>query len=114
MLALIGSCLLLNGSGGALPASRVCYTTGVSVYSTALVYYAARSGRPWLAGVLFAVSGWLGSTAGIGMAQSLQTVPMAFIVTTVIVAIAAFVTRHLWLRHIRILATENPFGIDPR
>jgi len=114
LLALIGSGLLLNGSGGALPASRVCYTTGVSLYTTAVVYYSARGGRPWLSGVLFAVSGWLGSAAGIGMARSLQAVPVAFIVTTAIVAIAAFVTRHLWLRHIRILATENPFGIDPR
>ena len=114
LLALILACLLLNGSGGALPASRVCYTIGASVYSTILVYYLARGGRAWLAGVIFAASGWLGSAAGLGMAQSLQAVPVAFVVTVAIVAIAAFVTHHFWLRHIRILATENPFGIDPR
>jgi cytochrome c oxidase cbb3-type subunit 2 len=114
LLAFILACLLLNGSGGALPASRVCYTIGASVYSTILVYYIARGGRAWLAGVIFAASGWVGSAGGLGMAQSLQAVPVAFVVTVAIVAIAAFVTHHFWLRNIRILATENPFGIDPR
>jgi cytochrome c oxidase cbb3-type subunit 2 len=112
VLALILACLLLNGTDRALPASRVCFTIGASLYSTSLVYYAARGGRAALAGVLFAASGWLASAAGLGMAQSLQAVPVAFIVAVAIVAITAFLTHHLWLRHIRILATENPFGID--
>ena len=111
---LVVACLLLNGSGGALPASRVCYTTGVSIYSTALLYYLARGGRPWLVGILLAISGWFGSAAGMGMAQSLQAVPITFIVAIVIVAIAAFVTRHFWLRQLRIIATENPFGVAQR
>lgn len=79
--------------GGWLPAWLVpsaCYTAGVSFYSVALVEIPARSGRPWVAALLFSISGWIGSALGIGMAQDLSHIPVTFIgatLTTVGVAL---------------------------
>jgi mono/diheme cytochrome c family protein len=98
LLALMGACLLLGGSERFFPAARVFYTAGVSLYSTGLVYFAARGVRPWLAGILFAVAGWFGSAAGIGMAQSLHAVPYYFVAATALVATATFGVRHLFLK----------------
>jgi cytochrome c oxidase cbb3-type subunit 2 len=109
LLALMSACLLLGGAERFLPAARVFYTAGVSIYSTGLVYFAARGVRPKLAGILFAVSGWFGSAAGIGMAQSLDTIPIPFLIATAVVVTAAFVIRHLLLK--RILTTQLGLGL---
>jgi cytochrome c oxidase cbb3-type subunit 2 len=62
------------------------YPAGVSLYSVALVAwpgFLTKSNSPqaasWKAAWLFAIAGWFGSANGIGMAQSLQRVPYAFI-----------------------------------
>lgn len=62
------------------------YPVGVSLYSTALVawpgYHAPVDDSrriAWRAAWLFAVAGWFGSANGIGMVQSLQRVPAAFV-----------------------------------
>ncbi|MEO5716654.1 MAG: cbb3-type cytochrome c oxidase subunit II [Luteolibacter sp.] len=62
------------------------YPAAVSLYSTALVawpgwFSGAGDSREagWRAAWLFAIAGWFGSANGIGMAQTLQTVPPVFV-----------------------------------
>lgn len=62
------------------------YPAGVSLYSAALVawpgwFSGATNSRAagWRAAWLFGVAGWFGSANGIGMAQTLQQVPPAFV-----------------------------------
>lgn len=80
-LALAVACLAL-GAATPWPATGLLYAAGVSLYSTALVYFAARDGRPWVAAAVFAVAGWVGSALGIGMAQDLQGVPGVFVLAS--------------------------------
>ncbi len=77
-LVLAIACLSLGVAkpGGA---TGFLYAGGVSLYSTALVYFAARDGRPAVAAAVFAVAGWIGSALGIGLAQDLQGVPPWFV-----------------------------------
>jgi len=78
--ALVAACLVLNGVvPGVIPAAW-WYAAGVSLYSTVLVDYPARSGRAGVAALVFAVAGWGGSAFGIGMAQDLAGIPLAFVV----------------------------------
>jgi len=107
LLLLVTACLILGGSAQYFPTAKVLYTAGVSAYSAALVYFAARGGKPWLSGILFAVSGWFGSAAGISMAHTQDGVPLAFVLTTATVSITAFIARHFWLRHQRVLAEAS-------
>lgn len=62
------------------------YPAGVSLYSAALVAWpgwfsgvANSRAAGWRAAWLFGVAGWFGSANGIGMAQTLQQVPPAFV-----------------------------------
>lgn len=73
------------------------YVAGVSLYSTALVAYAAL--RPETeytpkiqtrAAWVFAVAGWFGSAMGIGMAKDLHRIPLGFFVAAAIVAGVSF------------------------
>ena len=77
-LALAVACFSL---GTAQPgvATGFLYAGGVSLYSTALVYFAARDGRPAVAAAVFAIAGWIGSALGIGLAQDLHGVPPWFV-----------------------------------
>ncbi len=68
-------------------AAGALYAAGVSLYSVALVLApAARLAGPGLAAPgrraaqLYGVAGWLGSAAGVGMAQDLHRIPVAFLV----------------------------------
>ena len=92
------ACLILNGRLPAILPAAWIYTAGVSLYSTVLVDYPARSGRPGIAAVVFAVAGWIGSALGIGMAQDLAQVPVVFVVTAGAVVAAALVWRTRTLR----------------
>lgn len=94
VIALTAACLTLNGTLPLdLPAAWF-YTAGVSLYSTVLVEYPARTGRRWIAAAVFAIAGWIGSAAGIGMAQDLARIP-----TGLVVAALAFVILALsWRR----------------
>lgn len=74
--ALALACLLLGDTVRDYAGAELLYTAGVSFYSVALVYYPARGGRPWLAGGVLAVAGWLGSALGIGMVQDLHALPV--------------------------------------
>lgn len=90
-VCLAAGCLLLGGREWV--AAEIFYTAGVSLYSVALVYFPARGGRAWLAGILFAVAGWLGSALGIGMAQDLKGVPWWFVVAAGVVVIGVLMIR---------------------
>jgi cytochrome c oxidase cbb3-type subunit 2 len=66
-LALLVAAWLITRGHEPLGWAGLLYVAGVSVYSTVLVYYPARSGRPGLAALIYAVAGWGGSAAGIGL-----------------------------------------------
>ncbi len=87
-VSLGGACLLLQGTERQLSLAALLYSAGVSLYSAALVYFPARSGRPWLAGVVFAVSGWIGSALGVGMAEKLNRVPWPLVAGAGLVVLA--------------------------
>jgi len=72
-----------------------CYTAGVSCYSTALVYYVARSRRVGVAALVYAVAGWAGSALGIGMAAAWGAVPGWILVTACALIFGGFVGRSL-------------------
>jgi cbb3-type cytochrome oxidase cytochrome c subunit len=80
----VASFFLLHPAHAA-PAS-ILYPIGVSLYSVALVAWpsylltASPAARARRAGIIYAVAGWIGSALGIGMAQHLHRVPVAFIV----------------------------------
>jgi mono/diheme cytochrome c family protein len=92
-VCLAAGCLLLDEQVRAYAGAEALYTAGVSLYSVALVYFPARSGRAWLTGVLFAVAGWAGSALGIGMAQDLNRVPWWFVVAAGGVVIGVLMMR---------------------
>ena len=82
---------------GSLPAAPL-YAAGISLYSVALVAYPASRGdepglvpRRWRAALLFGVAGWLGSALGVGMAQDLHRIPLAFLIGAATVVLAALV-----------------------
>lgn len=75
---LLTACFLLAAGRHVLAEAALCYTAGVSVYSVALVFYPARSLRPGLAALVYAVAGWGGSALGIGFAETRHTVPVWF------------------------------------
>jgi len=84
-LALGGACLLLSSPSNLVFAS-VFYPIGVSFYSVALVAYPSLlspsqsdAARGRQAGWIYAIAGWIGSVMGIGMAQNLGHVPIAFV-----------------------------------
>lgn len=79
----------LQWGGLFAPASGLIYAAGVSFYSVALVWEAARRSSPWHAALLFGLAGWLGSGLGIGMAQELQRVPGLFLLISA--GVVAFV-----------------------
>lgn len=85
---LLAACALLSAGGSATMAA-VLYTAGVSLYSTALVWYPARSGRAGVAALVYAVAGWGGSALGIGMAQDRAGIPVAFVMVAAVVLAAA-------------------------
>ncbi len=90
---LLAACWLLGHGARELVGVEVPYTMAVSVYSTVLVFYPARSGRPWLVAAVYAVAGWVGSALGVGMAQDLHRVPDWFLVASGSVFIVAGLAR---------------------
>ncbi len=92
---LVMACLVIDGVQRAFAVGALFYTAGVSVYSVALVFYPARSTRPGLAALVYAVAGWGGSALGIGFAENRHTVPPWFIATAGGVIAAALLARRL-------------------
>ena len=80
------------------------YPAAVSLYSTALVAWpgwfsgsAGPKAAGWRAAWLFAIAGWFGSANGIGMAETLQRVPPAFVATAGAVVLMTMVLS-VWRR----------------
>lgn len=96
---LLTACILLNQGSGRYSLEAGLYTAGVSLYSTALVFYPARSGRPGLAALVYAVAGWTGSALGIGMAENLHRVPVWFLGTSGALVVVLFAVRGRARRH---------------
>ena len=90
---LITACALLDQGSGRYSLEAGLYSAGVSVYSAALVFYPARSGRPGLVALVYALAGWLGSALGIGMAQDLNRVPGWFLVASGVILAALLLVR---------------------
>jgi cytochrome c oxidase cbb3-type subunit 2 len=93
---LIGFATLQQSWGGFAP--TLLYVAGVSLYSTALVAFALVKASVYAAvlraGVVFAVAGWIGSAMGIGMANDLGRVPVAFwCVATCVLLLGIFLER---------------------
>ncbi|MFI5357583.1 MAG: cbb3-type cytochrome c oxidase subunit II, partial [Opitutales bacterium] len=104
---LVGACLGLEGRGAVW--APLLYTAGVSLYSTVLIYYPARGGRPGLTAAVYVVAGWGGSALGIGMAQDLQRIPAWFLALAAAVIFAAWVgRRRLLLGGLAALAVASP------
>lgn len=85
-LCLASAACLITSSHPSASQAHWLYASGVSLYSTALVFVPvsfARRGCAVVArraGMLFGIAGWCGSVLGIGMAQDLHTIPIWFIV----------------------------------
>jgi len=87
VLLLAGSGLIFYGRG---PAGAALYAAGVSVYSTVLVFYPARTGRATLAALVYAVAGWVGSALGVGTAEQFAWVPGGMWILIAVPALLAF------------------------
>jgi cytochrome c oxidase cbb3-type subunit 2 len=74
------ACLMISGTFSSAAAAGLFYVAGVSVYSTALVFYPAYGGRTGLAALVYAVAGWTGSGLGIGLAEGREHLPAGLIV----------------------------------
>ena len=73
-LMLLAAIALLS-AGVANAAVATLYSAAVSGYSTVLVFYPARGGRPGLAAALYAIAGWLGSGLGVALGAQSRTYP---------------------------------------
>jgi cytochrome c oxidase cbb3-type subunit 2 len=83
MLALMGGAMMfaITGRSGAFAAPL--YVTAVSLYSTALVAFAplspveqGRDTAAWRATWIYAFAGWIGSAAGVGLAEHVGRLPV--------------------------------------
>lgn len=98
---LVAACTLLTGATTKGTLEAGLYTAGVSIYSTALVFYPARAGRAEVAALVYAVAGWMGSALGIGLAEKLGRVPVRLIVAAAGVASLALAGRWLARRRVQ-------------
>ncbi len=91
MLLLAGWLILRNGHPMATGA--LIYVGAVSFYSTALVFYPARSARAEVAAMVYAMAGWGGSALGISLVDGMPTVPGFFWIVAGGVVTAALLAR---------------------
>ena len=78
--ALVAAAVMLNAGGAAATWAHLPYAAGVSVYSTLLIAWLplfCRSGYGGRVARLYAVSGWVASALGIGMALDLGHIPLS-------------------------------------
>jgi cytochrome c oxidase cbb3-type subunit 2 len=92
-IALLAAGGLLGGSAPVFAGGALLYAAGVSVYSTALVYYPASGRRPGLVALVYGVAGWGGSALGIGLAEDRHVLPGEFIVLAGGVILGALLVR---------------------
>lgn len=92
-VALLLACGLMNEWQSTRDRVGWLYIAGVSAYSVALVYYPARSGRPGLAALVYAVAGWGGTALGIGLAEGRQDLPGGLLLVTGAVILLGLIAR---------------------
>lgn len=121
--ALLSIASLATASSSTITLTGWIYPVGVSIYSSALIAWPAwfsnaknRQQIGWRAASLFGIAGWFGSANGIGMAQSLQNVPIWFIAASGICVIAGIIiTEHDSWRTAAVLGTMlMAYGIGNR
>lgn len=98
---LLAACTLLTGATTKGTLEAGLYTAGVSVYSTVLIFYPARAGRPGVAALVYSVAGWLGSALGIGLAEGLGRIPVRLVVAAAGLVAAALALRWLARRRVQ-------------
>ena len=89
------ACLSLHTSASAASTS-ILYNSGVSLYSTALVWVPASVGKVRFSAALYSIAGWISSAFAIGMAQDLHRIPTVVIAIAcgaVLLGVAAFIRR---------------------
>ena len=91
--ALLAGCWLIMARPEWNAAGTLLYVSGVSVYSTLLVFYAAGSARPGIAALVYAVAGWGGSALGIGLAENQASVPGWFVALAGLIIAGALLAR---------------------
>ncbi|HVZ66472.1 MAG TPA: hypothetical protein VG936_18050 [Lacunisphaera sp.] len=74
-LLLLGALALPAEGEPALAPWGMFYAAGVSLYSTALVFYPARGSRPRVAALVYSVAGWGGSALGVVLAANRHELP---------------------------------------
>jgi hypothetical protein len=85
----------IDGHHSGLSGAGLVYVASVSVYSTALVFYPARSGRAGVAALVYAVAGWGGSALGLGLAEGRDRLPPGLIAFAAAVLAMALAARRL-------------------
>jgi len=94
---LLAACWLLARGTHAFALDGLFYVAGVSFYSTALVFYPARRGRPALAALVYSVAGWGGSALGIGLAERTHAIPLPACVIVGVLLVVLLLARG-WFR----------------
>lgn len=103
---LLLACLMISGMFPSAAAAGLFYVAGVSVYSTALVFYPAYGGRTGLAALIFAVAGWAGSGLGIGLTEGREQLSAAVPIAAATVLVIGLLVRRLASRQGRTM-NEN-------
>lgn len=94
---LVYASLLISGGSSRLSLEALLYAAGVSIYSVVLVFYPARSTRPWHAALVYSIAGWLGSAGGVAFAGSLWEIPRGLPLTAGAAVVVLFAVR-AWRR----------------
>jgi cytochrome c oxidase cbb3-type subunit 2 len=96
-LALLAACWMIDEGAHKLAESALLYTAGVSIYSTALVFYPTRSLRPGLAAFFYGIAGWGGSALGIGLAEGRHLLPHGIIMAAGAIILGLLLVRRFFL-----------------
>lgn len=106
LIAICGAVMLLGGAPRYFPTARVFYTAGATIYATAFVYYAARSGRPWLISSLLLGTIAIGVASALGTMNSSEAMPGAALAALAAIAMLAYTLRQLFLKRARTALLE--------
>lgn len=98
--ALVAACWLIAARPPTHAWAGLLYVTGISVYSTGLVYYPARSGRAGVAALVYTVAGWGGSALGIGLAVGRPRVEASWAVAAGGLVLLGLIGRNIHRRRV--------------
>lgn len=106
-IGLFAACGLIDESYAVFAEGALLYTAAVSVYSTVLAFYPARSQRPGLAALVYAIAGWGGSGLGIALAAGREQLPVTLPVIALLVVAAGLVMRQFIRRKMQTVGTNG-------